>query len=130
MSWDAFGAIGELIGALAVLTSLIYLSRQIRHGAESNRISNYHEAQQQLWSAAETIAGDALLSVEIGKSLNRGLDQVSPESRARVEFIMSTFFFGMENMFSLYEKGQIDIEQWQNVFDNNYYRNTSTCNCT
>ena len=120
MSWDAFGAMGELVGALAVLASLIYLARQIRHSMESNRISNYHEAQQQLWSAAEIIAGDAVLSAEIGKSLNKGLDQVSPESLVRVEFIMASFFFGMENMLSLYEKGQIDVEQWQNVFDNNY----------
>ena len=75
-----------------------------------------HEAQQQLWSAAETIAGDAVLSGEIGKSLNKGLDHVSPESRARVEFIMGSFCFGMENMFSLYEKGKIDTEQCQNFF--------------
>lgn len=35
MNWDAIGAIGETVGALAVLITLIYLASQIR---QSNRI--------------------------------------------------------------------------------------------
>ena len=35
MNWDAIGAIGEVVGALAVLITLIYLANQIR---QSNRI--------------------------------------------------------------------------------------------
>ena len=31
MNWDAIGAIGEIIGALAVLVTLIYLAIQVRH---------------------------------------------------------------------------------------------------
>ena len=42
---------------------------------------------------------------------------------------MGSFFFGMENMLSLYEKGQIDTEQWQNVFDNNYQLIGSALGC-
>ena len=34
MNWDALGAIGELIGALVVVGSVIYLSRQV---SESNK---------------------------------------------------------------------------------------------
>jgi len=30
MNWDAIGAIGEIVGALAVVLSLIYLATQIR----------------------------------------------------------------------------------------------------
>ena len=33
MNWDAIGAIGEILGATAVLVSLIYLSIQIRHNS-------------------------------------------------------------------------------------------------
>ena len=33
MNWDAIGAIGEIIGAIAVVASLIYLSVQIRHNS-------------------------------------------------------------------------------------------------
>ena len=39
MDWDAMGAIGEVVGALAVVATLIYLSRQIR----SMQMSAYFE---------------------------------------------------------------------------------------
>jgi hypothetical protein len=35
MNWDAIGAIGEILGALVVLLTLIYLATQVR---QSNRI--------------------------------------------------------------------------------------------
>jgi hypothetical protein len=31
MNWEAIAAVGELIGALAVVVSIVYLSVQIRH---------------------------------------------------------------------------------------------------
>ena len=36
MNWDAIGAVGEIVGALTVLITLIYLAIQIR---QSNRIA-------------------------------------------------------------------------------------------
>ena len=41
MNWDAIGAIGEIVGAAAVVVSLIYLARQV---ALSNRL-----AQAEAW---------------------------------------------------------------------------------
>ena len=37
MNWDAAGAIGEIIGALAVVASLLYLSIQIRRADQTQR---------------------------------------------------------------------------------------------
>ena len=120
MNWDAIGALAEAVGAIAVIATLFYLAHQIRQSTAATRISNYHEAQQQLWSAAESIATDAVLSSEISASIDQGWHKVAPENQARMEFILGSFFFGMENMLALYERGQIDSEQWQNVFDNNF----------
>ena len=33
MNWDAIGAVGEILGALAVVGSLIYVGRQFRHSS-------------------------------------------------------------------------------------------------
>jgi hypothetical protein len=38
MNWDAVGAIAELVGALAVIATLIYLSGQIREAARSKKL--------------------------------------------------------------------------------------------
>jgi len=34
MNWEAIGAIAELLGAIGVIVSLIYLATQIRHSRE------------------------------------------------------------------------------------------------
>ncbi len=34
MNWDAIGAIAELLGAIGVIASLIYLATQIRHSRD------------------------------------------------------------------------------------------------
>ncbi|NKB32422.1 MAG: hypothetical protein GKR91_04925 [Pseudomonadales bacterium] len=37
MNWDTVGAIAELIGAVGVILSLLYLARQIRQGTQASR---------------------------------------------------------------------------------------------
>ncbi len=41
MNWDAIGAIGEILGALAVVGSLIYVGRQFRHSSTHSLHSLY-----------------------------------------------------------------------------------------
>jgi hypothetical protein len=43
MNWDAVGAIGETIGALAVVMSLVYLAIQIRIQNKEARLASVHE---------------------------------------------------------------------------------------
>jgi len=38
VSWDAIGAIGEIVGALAVVVSLVYLGSQIRLAAKTTQL--------------------------------------------------------------------------------------------
>ena len=45
MDWDAIGAIGEVVGALAVVLTLIYFSRQIRSMQASASAENLTNTQ-------------------------------------------------------------------------------------
>ena len=40
MNWDAVGAIGEIVGAIAVVATLGFLAMQIRQGSQSQREAN------------------------------------------------------------------------------------------
>ena len=40
MNWDAMGAIGEVVGALAVVVTLIYLAMQIRHNTAAQETTS------------------------------------------------------------------------------------------
>jgi hypothetical protein len=51
MNWDAIGAIGEIVGALAVLATLIYLAIQVRQNSEQvrqNSVLQRAQTHQQL----------------------------------------------------------------------------------
>ena len=48
MNWDAIGAIGEIIGALAVVVSLLYLATQIRISNNAARQSRTQDLQAQM----------------------------------------------------------------------------------
>ena len=43
MNWEAIGAIGEIIGATAVVASLVYLAVQIRTQNRESRMSAMHD---------------------------------------------------------------------------------------
>ncbi len=43
MNWEAVGAVGEIVGALAVVLSLVYLSVQIRDQNRESRVASIHE---------------------------------------------------------------------------------------
>ncbi len=48
MNWDAVGAIAESIGALGVISSLIYLAVQVRQNTRQGRLSRFQETSATL----------------------------------------------------------------------------------
>ena len=55
MNWDAIGAIGEVVGAIAVFATLFYLARQIRYSSEAQDRAN------QLAQAESVTSSNALI---------------------------------------------------------------------
>ena len=47
MNWEALGAIGELVGAIAVVGTLFYLGFQIRQSNKQQRLES-HRAMSEL----------------------------------------------------------------------------------
>jgi len=120
MNWEAIGAIGEVGGVIAVVATLVYLARQIRHSAEATRISAYHQASEQIWSVGIAISNDPEMARILANTFAGQLDSLEFADRMRLEFVLGSFYFGAESMLALHEKGHIDPELWQNVFENNY----------
>ncbi len=46
MNWDAIGAVGEIVGALAVVVSLVYLAIQVRRQNRESSMLAMHEISQ------------------------------------------------------------------------------------
>jgi len=46
MNWDAISAIGEILGAIAVVATLGYLAVQIRQNTTALSVSSFHASTQ------------------------------------------------------------------------------------
>ena len=76
MNWEAVGAISELVGAIAVLVSLLYLANQIRRSTATTRVQTVqHLLTSDTASADSMIAGplpEILAKLESGERLTPG----------------------------------------------------------
>ena len=68
MDWNALGAIGEIVGALAVFLTLIYLAIQIRQNTLAVQASAMDSANKQVSQVRESIFSDS----EIANLYRRG----------------------------------------------------------
>ena len=81
MNWEAIGAIGEVVGAVAVIVSILYLAAQVRQGAadiRANIISTLHTTEVDLIIAP---AADTVLALGIEKAHTGGT--LTDEERAQ-----------------------------------------------
>ena len=73
MNWEAIGAVSELVGAVAVLVSLLYLASQIRQSTATTRVQTVqHLLTSDTASADSMIAGplpEILAKLEAGERL-------------------------------------------------------------
>ena len=47
MNWEAIGAVGEIIGAIAVIASLLFVGNQLRQGQMIERASGQRDILKQ-----------------------------------------------------------------------------------
>jgi hypothetical protein len=81
MTWTDAGAIGELLGAIAVVVSLIYLSRQVRENTRAVRTANAVGVQDNFQKLARVLytdreMGDVIIRVMGGETGLAPADQL------------------------------------------------------
>lgn len=104
MNWDAVGAIAELLGAIGVILSLIYLSVQIRQNTHSVRRASERQGSEKnavalrcLADYSELFAGDRL-----------GFDRLAnlePDERTRFDMIWGMWMQAAEQTFADVREG-------------------------
>ena len=117
MNWDALGAIAELIGGVAVLATLIYLSVQVRQ-------SNRQEAAQSVQIAFETFMGGyAALTEDEAKARTyiagvNNYDGLEPVQQAMFHSQMQNLANGYYTVWTLHENGMLsDTELYTRTRD-------------
>ena len=62
MNWEAIGAVGETVGAIAVIISLVYLALQVRSGTRALKTENRDSSFQSLMEFNYILVGDSDLA--------------------------------------------------------------------
>ena len=109
MNWDAISAIGELIGAVAVVITLLYVAVQIKQNTEflsAQTAYNYFKARDDklMLQASDPILGSIAIKARLGEELSR-------DEKARLDIFITSVIFTWEYEWSEFEAGRYSFEQ-------------------
>ena len=112
MDWEAIGAIGEVLGALAVVATLGYLAVQIRQNTKAVRIQTY----QAIMDSSNRL-GDSLAEQNVDEIYRKGRkdpDSCSTEEWARFVLIAGQVMNLYEGLYLHHQSGAIDDDFFTN----------------
>ena len=108
MNWDAIGAVGEVVGAVSVVVSLVYLATQIRQGAIAQRAATLQAFAESMARASEELAHDELLGLFLRGQ--HGFSSLADEDRMSVHLMLVGLFRRFEALLLQMQLGLVDPE--------------------
>jgi hypothetical protein len=112
MNWDAVGAIGEIVGALAVFLTLIYLALQIRQNTKAVQASAADASISKVTSVRQSMYENA----EVSRIYVKGLadpDDLDDESRTRFRLLMHNILMSVSNIYSQTRFAGLSDSTWE-----------------
>jgi hypothetical protein len=112
VSLQELGSIGEFVGGLAVLVSLVYLALQIRHNTASVRAATSASICESLSRFTELLSSQP----ELARVWYQGrvqYDSLNEEERHRLRMAVNTYLRRLENAFYQQTRGFVDPDHWQ-----------------
>ena len=103
---ESLANLGEVIGAAAVVASLLYLAVQVRQGTKAQRTENYARALERISSIQSALSMDSEIS-RIFASGVRDTSNLAPLEKIRFAWALYESFDAFEFMFHTYETNQM-----------------------
>jgi hypothetical protein len=128
MNWDAIGAIAELLGALAVFLTLIYLAIQTKNNTRAVRSAAFHQVRESFSEVSLAMLQDPSISTLLLRISNDDTSLTDDEYE-RFRSFLNTFVRRGESAFFQSSDGSLQLESWLGikqtivgVVDNEYGR--------
>jgi len=111
MNWDAVSAVSEIIGAVGVVVTLVYLAVQIRNNTKAVRAATYDSfvAQFRDWNAP--LRANPELSAQFAIQIEE-IDKLDERARKHATHVFFDFLKLAENLHYQYRMGMIDDSLW------------------
>ena len=106
------GAIGELVGGVAVIATLIYLAVQIRQNTRAVRASALDSSVTSIMS----VRGSIVESAELSEIFDKGLadaESLDHLERTRFRFLMQNVLWGFWNTYSQAGYANLSTSVWE-----------------
>jgi hypothetical protein len=115
MNWEALGAVGEIVGAVAVVVTIGYLAVQIRRNTLSNRATFLFQAQSEGTRIQEKIFGDPDTARLLVLLRNRELPaDLSPDELERIKAFSNAVMNMYVSLAMAHANRQIEDEIYAN----------------
>ncbi len=111
MTIQDWGAIGELVGGVAVVVTLIYLALQVRQNTQAVHLSTSHAVTEDFRSMFALMAERSGLAEAIHKGLNDATD-ISGTEKMRYWGFNSNFIYAFENAYIQSTQHALDPRYW------------------
>ena len=112
MDWNVLGAAAEILGAIAVFVTLIYLAIQTRDNVKVLKARAAWDAQASFVEVNELLGDGGTVSELIFRSLSDA-EELSTYEKYLMHRFTRGWFQRMEAQFALYKAGILDKEVWE-----------------
>ncbi|MDX1405619.1 MAG: hypothetical protein R3192_13815 [Woeseiaceae bacterium] len=100
MNWEAIGAIGEILAAIAVIVTLIYLAKQIQLNARTMEVTALRDTTEHWHRWSEALATSSELAEIVARG-NKSFDDLPENEAMRYGAYAQMFFDSAESYRSL-----------------------------
>jgi len=119
MNWDAIAAVGEIVGAIAVIVTVAYLALQIRQNTAALRSTATQGASDQIAGLYHTMCTDPDLAMIVVRGTNTP-DELSESEMARYFSVLMMAMFNMQNWYLQTQDRFMDetiLSSWSKVLE-------------
>lgn len=113
MNWEAIGAVGELVGAVAVIATLVYFSFQLRQNTKALRLSSTETVTDQLQNMFSLLASDQTLAEIFSEAANSS--DLEDSRRVRYNTFCSNLARVYENAFLQKQENAMVNAHWDGM---------------
>ena len=120
MNWDAIGAVGEIVGALAVVLTLAYLAKQIKQSVRTSHASTNRELQVAFEGINDLVLSNPHLSDLLKSIEGRTSRQDRPDSvlLRHLTYRWTNVWISAEVAFTHGQLSREDFELYKQDFKN------------
>jgi hypothetical protein len=108
--WDAVGAVGEIVGALAVVISLVYLASQIRIQNRESRAASVHQVIEGYRSSISALHEPGMADIWV--LAIEDFDRLETPQRLRFLIYLTVALRSFEDGYFQWREGRLESDIW------------------